>query len=271
MIGCEFYGDVFKAPRHYQIDNIWDIMAREPGFKKVASNLKSLPLRFLHHFIAFPVQCKTYAFTKLTTDGIWLLEMASTGTKINLTRFIMKKMLKIMNEKEKEARSKRKKTSLCQFAIPYVTLITHYAKSSKLLQPKYELILIAVTYNLASIAKMGYKDTNNNGIFVKVRGAQEEDDEGEEGEPAQDQAILSLGQVMDVLGEIQLSIGQIHTKLDSMHERLDSLGTQVAGIDKKMSLGVSMEGSYMVIQLSRDLLKPPNHLLMQIISYAFHF
>ena len=85
-----------------------------------------------------------------------------------------------MNEKEKEAISKRRKTSLSQFAIPYVTLITHYAKSSQLLQPKYELILIIVTYNLASIAKMGYKDTDNNRIFVKVRGAQEEEDEGEE-------------------------------------------------------------------------------------------
>ena len=161
-------------------------MAREPSCKKVASNLKSLPLRFLHHFIASSVQCRTGAFTKLTTDDIWLLEMASTGTKINLAHFIMKKMLKIMNEKEKEARSKRKKTSSSQFAIPYVTFITHYAKSSKLLQPKYELIPIAVTYNLASIAKMGYKDTDNNGIFVKVHGAQEIDDEGEEGEPTQD-------------------------------------------------------------------------------------
>ena len=146
-------------------------MAQEPSCKKVASNLKSLPLRFLHHFIASLIQCRTRAFTRLTTDDIWLLEMASTGTKINLTHFIMKKMLKIMNEKEKEARSKRKKTSLYQFAIPYVSLITDYSKSSQLLQPKYELILIAVTYNLASIAKMGYKDTDNNGIFVKVRGA----------------------------------------------------------------------------------------------------
>ena len=171
--------------------------------------------------------------------------MASTGTKINLARFIMKKMLKIMNEKEKKARSKRKKTSLSQFAIPYVTLITYYAKSSQLLQPKYELIKITVTYNLTSIAKMGYKDTDNNEIFVKVRGAQEEDDEGEEGEQAQDQAMvraaLSLGQVMDVLGELQLSIGQINTRLDSMNERLDSLGTQVAAIDWKVSLGASME------------------------------
>ena len=44
LIGCEYYGDVFKAPRHYQTDNVWDTMAREPRCKKVASNLKSLPL-----------------------------------------------------------------------------------------------------------------------------------------------------------------------------------------------------------------------------------
>ena len=46
---------------------------------------------------------------------------------------------------------------------------------------------------------------------------------------------------MDVLGELQLSIGQINTRLNSMNERLDSLGTQVAVIDRKVSLGASME------------------------------
>ena len=30
LIGCEFYGDVFEAHKHYQIDNVWDTMAREP-------------------------------------------------------------------------------------------------------------------------------------------------------------------------------------------------------------------------------------------------
>ena len=51
----------------------------------------------------------------------------------------------------------------------------------------------------------------------------------------------SFSQVMDVLGKIQLSIGQINTRLDSMHECLNSLSTQVANIDRKVSLGVSME------------------------------
>ena len=102
--------------------------------------------------------------------------------------------------------------------VPYVTLITHYAKSLELLQPKYEMILIAATYNLASIAKMGYKDTDNNGIFIKVCGAQDEDDDGEDGEPAQNSAAPTLGQIMDVFGEIRLSFGHINSRFNSMDE-----------------------------------------------------
>ena len=144
--------------------------------------------------------------------------MASIGTKINPARFIMKKMLKILKEKENEAQSKQNKTSLSQFAIPYVTLITHYAKSLEILQPKYEMISIAVTYNLTSIAKMGQKDTDNNEVFIKVRSALNKDDEGEEGEPAQDPAAPTLGQIMDVLGEIQLTLGHINSRFNSMDE-----------------------------------------------------
>ena len=94
--------------------------------------------------------------------------MASKGTKINLARFIMNKMLKVLKEKENEAQSKRKKTFQSQFAILYVTLITHYTKTLGIMQPKYEMISFAVTYNLAYITKMGYKDKDNNGIFVNV-------------------------------------------------------------------------------------------------------
>ena len=110
LLGCEYYSELFELPMHYQTNNVWDTLARELGCKKVASNLKSLPLRFLHHFIASTFQCKTGSFAKLTTDDIWLLEMASKGTKINLSRFIVHKMLKFLKEKEKKAQSKRKKT-----------------------------------------------------------------------------------------------------------------------------------------------------------------
>ena len=51
LIGCEFYGELSELPMHYQTNNIWDTLADELGYKKVASNLKSLLLRFLHHFI----------------------------------------------------------------------------------------------------------------------------------------------------------------------------------------------------------------------------
>ena len=110
-----------------------------------------------------------------------------------------------------------------------------------ILQPNYEMILITITYNLASIAKMGYRDKDNNEIFVKVRGAHDEDDEGEEGEQTQDPATPTLGQIMDLLGEIQLSIGHLNSRLNNMDERLDSLGAQVVAIDCKVSLGASTE------------------------------
>ena len=77
------------------------------------------------------------------------------------------------------------------------------------MQPKYEMIPIVVTYNLVSIAKIGYKDKDNNGTFIKVRGAHDEDDEGEESEQAQDPT--TLGQIMDVLGEIQFGIGHLNS------------------------------------------------------------
>ena len=101
------------------------------------------------------------------------------------------------------------------------------------------MILIAVTYNLAFIAKMGYKDKDNNEIFFKGRGAHDEDDEGEKGEQAQDPTILRP--IMDVLGEIQLGIDHLNSRLNSMDEHLDSLGPQVAEIDRKVSLGVNTE------------------------------
>ena len=46
---------------------------------------------------------------------------------------------------------------------------------------------------------------------------------------------------MDVLGNIQLGIDHLNSRLNSMDEHLDSLGAQVAAINHKMSLGVSVE------------------------------
>ena len=107
-------------PNPYPVESIWVTLAHELGCKKMASNLKSLPLRFLHHFIASTIQCRTGSFAKVTAKDVWLLQMATTDTKINLAGFIVKKMLKILKEKEKKASSKRKKTSLSLFAISYL-------------------------------------------------------------------------------------------------------------------------------------------------------
>ena len=78
-------------PSPYPVESIWDTLVREPGCKKIASNLKSPPLRFLHHFIASRIQCRTGSFTKVTTEDVWLLQMATIGTKINLAGFITRK------------------------------------------------------------------------------------------------------------------------------------------------------------------------------------
>ena len=134
-------------------------------------------------------------------------------------------MLKALKEKEKKAKSKRKTTQKSQFATPYVILITRYAKTLGPLNSRYELLSIAVTYNLASITKMGYKNNNNNGIFVKIRGTQDKDVNGEEqGEQAHDPDTLSLTQLMEVLVEIQLSLGHLNSRFNSMDEHLDSMG-----------------------------------------------
>ena len=93
-----------------------------------------------------------------------------------------------------------------------------------------------MVYNLASIAKMGYKDLDNNGNFVKMRG-----DEGEEDEPAQALETHTLGQMMDVLVDLQISIGNLNTRFDRIDERLDSLGAQVADIRRLVDLGASAE------------------------------
>ena len=151
--------------------------------------------------------------------------------------------------------------SQSQFTVPYVTLITHYAKSLDILQPKYEMILIAVTYNLTSIAKMGYRDNDNNGIFVKVRGAHDENDQGEKGEQAQDLTIPTFRQIIDVLGEIHLSIGHLNSRLNSMDGRLDFLGAQVTVVDRKVSLGASTEELHCDLTQSRssEATQSPSH------------
>ena len=67
--------------------------------------------------------------------------------------------------------------------VAYVTLITYCVKYLGSWNSKYELIPIMVTYNLGSIAKMGYNDFNNDGKYVKVRGVQDKEEKKENEAP----------------------------------------------------------------------------------------
>lgn len=144
--------------------------------------------------------------------------MTSKGEKINLVGYMMNKMLLTLKEKKKEVGAKKKSSLQQMVFVPYMILITHYVKYLGSSSSKYELILIAVTYDLGSISNMEYKDPNNDGKYVKVQNVQDNDDEDKaasaEGQavtpPIQDQATPSLAQVMDVLGQIQLSVGHLH-------------------------------------------------------------
>ena len=95
---------------------------------------------------------------------------------------------------------KQKSSQQQRVYVPYVTIITHYAKSLGFLSPRYEMIHFAVKYNLDPITKMGYRDQNNNGKFVKVRGVMDEDDDEKENTlAAQDLTTPILTNIMGVL------------------------------------------------------------------------
>ena len=146
----------------------------------MVSNLKSLPLRLLHHFIASTIQCRIGSFTKVTNDDIWLLERKSESEKINLGRFLINKMIKVLNDKEKKAKGKQKSTQGPSMIVPYVTLITQYMKSLGTINARYEMLPLVVSYNVALITKMGYKDRNNDGNFVKIRSVGDDDNDNDE-------------------------------------------------------------------------------------------
>ena len=90
-------------------------------------------------------------------------------------------------------------------------IITHCAKSLGTLNTRYEMIPLAVTYNVASIIKMGYKDHNSNGIFVKVKRASGEDDNGDEQAPTAQGSQAQASQVED---PVALSLVNIMHTLD---------------------------------------------------------
>ena len=53
LIDCHEYNGPYETPNHYPFDNVWDTLVVRLGCQKVASNLKSLPLRFFASFCCF--------------------------------------------------------------------------------------------------------------------------------------------------------------------------------------------------------------------------
>ena len=74
------------------------------------------------------------------------------------------------------------------------------------------MVPFVVTYNLASITKMGYKDHDNDGIFVKIRGV-DKDDNGEK------HPLATQGPQ----GEVK--------------SRFDTLADQIASLNRKLDIG----------------------------------
>ena len=92
LIDCKNYDCHFKAPKEFNFNKAWREYTVTGGLDKAASSLKTLTLRFLHHFIASTVECRNDSFNKVTKEDLWLLDMAVRGQKINLARYIMDKM-----------------------------------------------------------------------------------------------------------------------------------------------------------------------------------
>ena len=99
IIGCKKYDCPSKAPIIFHFNKVWREYTVVRGLNKAASSLKSLTLRFLHHFIASTIECRNGSFTKVTKEDLWLLDMAARGQKINLARYIMDKMISTMKQK----------------------------------------------------------------------------------------------------------------------------------------------------------------------------
>ena len=66
IIGCKNYNCLSKAPINFNFNEVWKEYTVARGLDKATSNLKYLTLRFLHHFIASTIECRSGSFNKVT-------------------------------------------------------------------------------------------------------------------------------------------------------------------------------------------------------------
>ena len=70
IIDCKNYNFPSKAPTDFNFNVVWIKYTVAGGLDKAASSLKSLTLRFLHHFIASTVECRSGSFNKVTKEDL---------------------------------------------------------------------------------------------------------------------------------------------------------------------------------------------------------
>ena len=70
IIDCKNYNCPSKAPKDFNFNVVWKEYTMVEGLDKDASSLKSLTLRFLHHFIASTVECRNGSFNKVTKEDL---------------------------------------------------------------------------------------------------------------------------------------------------------------------------------------------------------
>ena len=195
LIDCKNYNCPFKAPKEFNFNEAWKEYTVAGGLDKAASSLKTLTLRFLHHFIASTVECRSGSFNKVTKEDLWMLDMAVRGEKINLGRYIMDKMISTL--KQKIASAKKNPPLHGKVAVPYVNILTLIARRMSRWNPRYELIKLGVKYDLASVSKMGYHKVN--GVWIKknqlAEASQEQPTEAAPSGPSLEDVMTALGQL----------------------------------------------------------------------------
>ena len=224
IIDCKNYNCPSKAPNGFNFNAVWREYSVEGGLDKAASSLKSLPLRFLHHFIASTVECRSGSFNKVTKEDLWLLAMAANGQKINLARYIMDKMISTL--KQKIASAKKNPPLHGKVAVPYVNILTLMARRMSRWNPRYELIKLGVKYDLASVSKMGYHKVN--GIWIKKAQSVEASQEQPTTEASSGPSLVN---VMSTLEQLQV---QMHQRFDFVDQRLQGFQDQLHSMESKL-------------------------------------
>ena len=99
------------------------------------------------------------------------------------------------------------------------------------------MLPLAITYNVASITKMGYRDHDNNGIFVKIRGVGDEGDEHTPTVQAPQVQDPSAPSLVDVIGALTVMGDKFERFQEQVWAWFYTLFEQIASVNRKVSIG----------------------------------